>query len=419
MWVRWFVLGLWVVSAAAAVGCVDEEPSACALNSDCAAPARCVEGACRLDCAEDRDCAEGLRCDEGQCVEAVVICRADADCAFAHACLQGTCERIDGFCQQNADCPSGQACARETNRCVVDDGGRPCQSVGDCFADELCQGGQCVERPEDSCALSSDCGVGQLCQGGRCVEGCRGDGDCLEGQICEAGQCAEGCALDSACPGGQRCLEGRCAAECALASDCGDGELCREGRCAPECVEDRDCASGQQCRAGRCAAECLVSSDCAGGQACRDGRCGPECVLDGDCPGGQRCEGGQCSAVVADYSGNFLISSTSPIQRCNTITSINFDPRVATAAQDGRAFSLTFNSPLTVYAGQIDGDSFAVSWSGPNGFTQNCGELNTSNTYTASFSGPDFFQGSLTVDFFFQLGECNCRIIWPIVGTRQ
>lgn len=415
-------LGWLVLLAAAACGDVEQgQESPCTLNSDCPPPASCVAGACRVECVEERDCAEGLSCQGGQCVPG--SCRADADCPYAHACVQGACEAIEGFCQQNSECPSGQACSRATSRCVSDDQGRPCQSTGDCFADEVCQGGQCVASEDAGCALNSDCDLGQICAQGRCVAGCTDDAGCPGGQICRQGSCVEGCASDFDCADGQLCRAGRCSAECVRSSDCDGGLICREGRCTPECAEDRDCLSGQRCNGGRCTAQCVDSRDCADDQVCRGGQCGPECLGLVDCAQGFVCEAGRCVQDLPPdnlYDGTFLISSTDPIQRCNDFIVTQFDSRLGTTAQNGQAFSLTFQGPLTVYNGQLNSTTFDVAWSGPQGFThQLCGELTTSNRYVATFQSADFFSGTLTINQFYQLGECNCTIVYPITGARQ
>jgi hypothetical protein len=122
---------------------------------------------------------------------------------------------------------------------------------------------------------------------------------------------------------------------------------------------------------------------------------------------------------MSPYQGAFLISSSTPIQRCNPTLSVNYDPRVAQVTHTPPGFSLHFPNPATTYVGQMTGLTFSVSWSGPNGADLNCGALTSSNRYDATFASPDLFQGTLTVDFFFQVGACNCQIIWPVVGVRQ
>ncbi len=399
---RW----MWCVSVLVVLwGCGEEaaQDNTCSLNSDCPPEASCIEGSCQVECVEDRDCPDGQACQRGQCSTEAVTCLADDECAYAHACVQGACEPIEGYCESNEECGAGQACSRETNRCIEDDGARPCDDVGDCFADEVCLEGRCVvDEGPPPCVLNSDCASAEICQNGQCVPGCESDGDCLAGQICQAGQCAEGCGSDVDCPADQICRQGRCSDECQLNSDCPGTQLCQDGRCVAECVEDRDCGQDRLCRNGQCVAECITTVDCGQGLVCEAGRC-----VEDDTP-------------ADPYTGTFLLSSPQPIQRCNAITSINYDSRLVQADQNGQGFTFTFSNPLTVYNGTVsEAGVFTVSWSGLQGATANCGELNTSNTYRAAFQNPDFLEGTLTVEFFFQLAECNCTLNWPIVGTRQ
>jgi len=412
---------LFFVLLCAVVSCSEVTSTSCVLNSDCQAPATCSAGVCRVDCVEDRDCLAPLSCQEGVCAMGpdALTCGADSDCPVGSECLQGTCETVEGFCQQNGDCPSGSACSRETNRCFEDEGGRPCQDVSDCFADEVCVDGLCQRQSEpQGCVSDADCPEAFICVDAACAQGCAGDGECPQGQVCQQGRC-QSCTSDEDCAEGLSCREGVCGSECLGDDDCGEGQRCSEGACGPECLGDDDCGEGQRCSAGACGPECLGDDDCGEGQRCSAGTCGPECVSESDCAPGQVCQEGACVEAADSFSGDFLISSPSPIQRCNDFLSINFDPRVAEADHSGRAFSLTFFDPETIYNGVIDGGRFTVSWSGFNGATQNCGDLNTSNTYAASFEGEDTFEGTLTVDFFFQIGSCDCQIRWPVVGTRQ
>jgi hypothetical protein len=134
---------------------------------------------------------------------------------------------------------------------------------------------------------------------------------------------------------------------------------------------------------------------------------------------GETCERRRCITPENPFTGTFLISSSTPIRRCNELVSINFDPRVAQTTQSDQSFTLFLANPPTTYVGQLTGNTFTVSWSGVNGNTEYCGGLTTSNTYVATFTNNDLFTGTLTVDFFFQIGSCDCQIQWPIIGVRQ
>lgn len=247
--------------------------------------------------------------------------------------------------------------------------------------------------------------------------------------------CTVGCTRDRDCDSPLVCRVGRCEPECDAQHLCEPPLICQDAQCVPECVDDRDCEMGEYCIKGECGVECLTDDECEGGLTCREGACVPACLTDEECAEGEVCEMSQdgeprCmpsddppvdppADPVEPYTGLFLISSSTPIKRCNDLVSINFDPRLAETTQEDQRFTLTLVNPPTVYVGNINNGSFTVSWSGLNGQTEHCGSLNTSNTYRANFTGEDIFMGVLTVDFFFQVGSCDCQIQWPILGVRQ
>jgi hypothetical protein len=219
----------------------------------------------------------------------------------------------------------------------------------------------------------------------------------------------------------------------------------------PVCLTDGDCFAGEDCVSSRCAVPddgCVRNSDCATAMICLGGHCQGECVTDRDCAVDEICDRGRCDPAPPtnnrtnnptnnptnnttnnptnnttnnptnnEFGGTFQLSTSTPIQRCNDLISINYDARTVVATQDGSAYTYTF--PQSVYHGFVTpAGFFQVSWSGSQGYTQYCGDANTSNTYTGTFQDPDFFTGTLQVDFFYQLGDCNCSLFYDIVGTR-
>lgn len=421
-----------------ALGCEDSETpkSRCTLNSDCPSPRLCIEGGCVLECVESRDCADGLECNEGRCIESSSDadidmpssndeCYADPDCEVGHTCLNGRCVALEGFCERNSDCLNGQLCSRETRRCEESDLPSICSTSGDCFAGEVCDSGRCLPDPcldgacEVSCVRDTDCVGSEICEMNICVLGCSASRPCSDNEICRSGRCVPECLDQMDCDGGMICETGRCVPECVDHRDCPEGDYCLKGRCGIECEIDLDCEGELVCRDFYCVPQCLSESDCESPFVCQAGECTPECLLDSDCTGAARCQEGLCQIQDNPYSGTFLLSSATPIIRCNETVSINYDPRIVQATQDNEAFTLIFANPPTSYVGQIRSGHFTVSWSGPNGATAQCGSVNTSNSYTATFSTPDLFQGTLSVQFFFQIPTCDCQITWPILGTRQ
>jgi hypothetical protein len=150
------------------------------------------------------------------------------------------------------------------------------------------------------------------------------------------------------------------------------------------------------------------------------GRCQPECVEDRDCPVGEVCLSGSCGADPDDdsYSGEFLISAVTPFARCGQYLTINYDPRLVTINQRGRSFTMIF--PESTYQGTIQSGYFEASWSGDQGYTEACGQLSSSNTIRATYRDADYFEGTLSAQFFgVQLVNCGCDTSWQIRGLRQ
>lgn len=417
-----------------------------------------MSGVCMIECIESRDCNVGERCIESRCtpenedqasdMDLSPECRLNSDCLFAHVCTQERCVPQDGYCDQNSDCPDGQQCSRAEMLCVGQEEG--CRSADDCFAGEVCVDRTCV-IPEDSCdnggcpvtcQFDQDCSDGEICEMNQCTAGCT-ERSCEAGELCREGRCGPECVDSNGCAEPYLCVSGECELECIEHSDCDEGLFCLKNRCGVECVDDSDCNEDLLCRDGRCEAECMDSSDCldplvcvetrcvpecveatdcAEPLLCVENRCTPECTDRDDCPTDYNCVDQQCIMnevpVTSPYDGTFLISSSLPIQRCNPTLSVNYDPRQAQSTHNGQAFTLFFPNPATRYLGEFNEGRFVVSWSGLNGADLNCGQVTTSNVYDAQFNGEDFFEGTLTVDFFFSIGTCNCRIIWPIIGTR-
>lgn len=127
---------------------------------------------CETDdhCAESEEGqAEGkLYCQNGLCQQ----CRTDENCGDPSLeCNAGVCEQIIGYCTSVNDCPGNQKC--RDNRC-----GSECLSNDECTGDQICDGGNCVAKPE--CSTDADCDGGQACENGQCVAASAGAGCNLE-----------------------------------------------------------------------------------------------------------------------------------------------------------------------------------------------------------------------------------------------
>jgi hypothetical protein len=197
---------------------------------------------------------------------------------------------------------------------------RPCESVEECDAGELCVDALCrkpcsAEEPCSGardvcdeergvcvqCLGDADCGESQLCAlpQGECqnVE-CLGDSDCLEGERCAANRCVE----DLACvPNEIGCIDASTAFVCAadgserIAAPCRGDQICLGGACRTQiCAPSTATCSGSArivCDATGTEASVESCED-----ACSDGGFGCTCSADACvarvcAPGSARCVG--------------------------------------------------------------------------------------------------------------------------------
>lgn len=278
--------------------------SSCIDDTDCAAGAQCIDGACQTivlqTCADDSECPEGVPCINGACVSG----DGDAD-GDGVADADDNCPGVDNPDQADEDGDGvGDAC---------DTIERPleCISSDECsLVTHVCDGGVCDVT---SCRDDSECPEDALCIGTICryAPVCTGDGDCLEvlGD-CVGGRCAPGCDTNNEC-GGTRltgCIDGDCRAACASDNGCEEGEACEGGFCLPvECTGTGfdDCPEGERCDGnGSCVpfTACDFDAECEDGEFCSsEGICEPlePCLSDLSCDEGQICEGGFCIEAPA------------------------------------------------------------------------------------------------------------------------
>lgn len=241
-------------------------------------------------------CPDGSGCPDGQsCTELDVclqLCDADLDCPAGTICelTPGPRER-----QCVAGCPIGEHVIQDgVDKVCHGDGryGLPCPTVGattgcpdgtECDADGVCQRAGCQSDAEcplartfcdvptatclDGCNSVDDCGAFELCEGGQCrPQGCRGkELSCNLGEWC----CGAERYLDaSSCP--SPAVDG----QCFLAPD----PWCRS------CVDNDDCADIQE---GGLPSFCYELQDADGnslGKFCSVG-----CASNADCPRGVDC----------------------------------------------------------------------------------------------------------------------------------
>ncbi|MEW5849452.1 MAG: hypothetical protein AB2A00_11595 [Myxococcota bacterium] len=170
--------------------------------------------------------------------------------------------------------------------------------------DEDCPVCECSCVYDADCAGVEGCGAGGCqCVNEACVPAtpeCETDEECDVGQMCIDGACFNlECTSDEDCVLGGRCVEGTCTSPCSSNADCGQGEMCRDGRCGrAQCTTDVDCPPRHTCEDGRCVVgACVTDAHCPAGNICEDGTCIPQpCTTDADCPTGISCEEGVCGA---------------------------------------------------------------------------------------------------------------------------
>lgn len=325
-------------------------------------------------------------------------CERNSDCSDPRAlCVEGLCQLE---CIDERDCERGQLCINAF--CV--DPAQNCAVDRDCRFGQRCVSGICEDQA--TCTLDSECASNERCDAtsATCVtvitpSGCQGDASCDPGLICEGTECVPGCDT-TGCDTGQTCEQGRCRTGCASEADCSGNDRCMGGSCTPGCASRSDCSGGQICNLQGLCGDCSATSECSLGERCSSGRCEPE------------------PQPENPYAGTFLLSTSTGIQPCNIYHSLQYEARTTQATQNGLAYTFTF--PESVYPGTIDSSGrFSVSWSGYQFTSAACGEMNSSNTYTGTFESPDLFRGTLTIDIFFQVSSCNCKLFFDITGTRQ
>jgi hypothetical protein len=99
-----------------------------------------------------------------------------ADCSGSSS----TCQGSDCYCDDTGCYCNGQRCSDDSATSGNRSGGGvnlgpvvgvdECSDDLDCLADELCDGGSCVESsPSDECSVDEDCAEDWFCEDGTCV----------------------------------------------------------------------------------------------------------------------------------------------------------------------------------------------------------------------------------------------------------
>ena len=250
---------------------------------------------------------------------------------FAISLVAGCSTSSDPADENTGDIVSGDVFVGGDGTCVPQCEGKVCgddgcgSTCGDC-GDSICDNGQCVAPPMDSCA--GMCGTFSATASCKCDANCFDNGDCCD-DICDV--CTENVNIAARC-------EPACVPNCAEGQECG-GDGCG-GFCGPGCAAEEACVEGTcegpnqditSCEGMcgewgdnttcNCDAECWEYNDCcedvctfcgddyeqcdepcepvcAEGQECGDDGCGGTCGAGCDdgwtCNEDGLCDGGGC-----------------------------------------------------------------------------------------------------------------------------
>ena len=198
----------------------------------------------------------------------------------------------DGDLNALTSCNDNQTMAFGSKDSDVPPVTKECDTNADCGADQVCQDGQCVDKPEptDPCE-NVECFNGGTCNEGSCdcIDGytgtnCEIEPDCNDSKPCTSPKQCEN--YICVCPKIEHCGMYDDACKCA---SCDDGYVVDEtGSCIPEqtCPEIPFCtAYYEDCSCANCDAdhmlqantcvevECKVDDDCGTNMTCNDGKC--------------------------------------------------------------------------------------------------------------------------------------------------
>ncbi|MBX3224746.1 MAG: hypothetical protein KF795_29790 [Labilithrix sp.] len=321
----------------------------CKVNSDCAAPAACSGGVCKV-----APCFDGVISSNESDVDCGGSCSAKCavgkSCNSAADCGSGFCNKVAGRGVCVADrCSDG---VRNGDESGVDCGGScatKCKTGAQCAIESDCASGYsngthcvasaCLDRKVSSGETDLDCGglnncarcgVGQACNTHTdCSRGPHAllctDGTCQrptavgcddgiwtgnETDVDCGGSCGATCDIAQMCKSGADCASGSCFAnrcvECERADQCASG-ICRAHACAAPACDDgvKNGAEGDVDCGGTCSARCALAQSCHVGADCASTHCsGGSCV---ECTEGAHCRSGICEANACAPMPKFLI----------------------------------------------------------------------------------------------------------------
>lgn len=287
--------------------CGDIGGASCENSEDCPIGETCVDGTCQVmeGCDDNDDCAGDRVCRQGSCYAQATDggyfdTDDDQEDAVDTVDAADTGGDIrDG--QDYGDVQNCRGCIASTDtgvrRCVAGTKKGACGSGGEackiCDDDQLCEEGECVEKP---------------CTRANCAGCCR-DGNCVSGDSAQA--CGSGGEQCDVCSGAAKCVDGACEIVCgpdSCAGCCSSSGKCLGGDSDESCGSDgsacTSCASDEKCANGECVLESCssrCSEGCCAYGTCKDGTTDQACGDNGDscqtCDAGHECEFQECDLV--------------------------------------------------------------------------------------------------------------------------
>jgi hypothetical protein len=287
--------------ANAASECDDGNP--CTVSDVCQAGT--CKGGASANCGDNNPCTAD-KCDaKTGCSNPAVdggSCSDGNACTSNDICKDGKCSAANG-----ATCDDGNPCT--TDLCSPLQGcyytlanGGPCDDGNLCTADDLCSGGSCLGKLQNSCSDGNPC-TADLCDGAKgCVSTAVNAGSCDDANPCTLGDGCKG----GVCSGG-------------TAKPCFDSQPCTLDMCDPKsgscvftpvadedkCEDGNPCTVSDKCASGKCNAGPL--RECGDGNPCSDDACDPST---GSCvstvlPGNYACDDGDpCTLLDTCATGS-------------------------------------------------------------------------------------------------------------------
>ncbi len=307
-----------------ATSCDDGDP--CSVSDFCKSGS-CVGGAA-ANCSDGNPCTADSCDAKTGCASTAKdggVCNDNNACTANDTCKAGKCVAADG-----STCDDGNPCTADL--CSLTQGcyhtlanGGACDDGNLCTAEDLCSGGACLGKLQNSCSDGNPC-TNDVCEGAKgCVStavtsgACDDNNPCTLGDGCKNGVCSGG--TPKPCSDSQPCTLDICDSKTGTCvfTPVADEEKCEDGN--PCTVSDK-CGSGK-CKAG-------PPRECGDGNPCTDDACDPasgNCVNtvlagaypcdDGDpCTLQDVCTTGSCTG----QNKNCADGDSCTIDSCNSLT---------------------------------------------------------------------------------------------------